>query len=392
MFKKRKRQVKKEKRDKQDVKAIRDSAKKKKHLTFFKKKSKAIKQDSQHKDEKHLPEKEVIFPDIKMYRAMPVVFFISVLLIVGGYGLLIKNNHDYKVAQSRISFKKGTNLPLLQGSSEANLTMGNSIVSKDGKDMAVEINYDDTARKTMSTFGYKYKLYLLAAPNYPVDDIELRYGYFSTDGNGVLQIHSKKGPLKNQAFILGLWDRSGMVDSDDLGVNQVTEDDVDNSITNQIATGDASSNSDATVSSSSDSIKKSSEPPVFYLRVNPASAKRVNVNWNGNEQVLIDQLFVNQNMKKLRKQLNQLKDQKKALKANIDEMQARLKKNPDDQTAEQELSTLQSKQDTINQNVARAQKNYDRVKKARFGNNILGKEQTKHKTEVSKNVANYGIN
>ena len=95
--------------------------------------------------------------------------------------------------------------------------------------MAIEINYDDTARKTMSSFGYKYKLYLLAAPNYPADNIKLKYGYFSTDGNGVLQIHSKNGKLKNQAFIVGLGDRSGMVDADNLGVNQVTEDDVDNS-------------------------------------------------------------------------------------------------------------------------------------------------------------------
>lgn len=339
----------------------------------------------------HLSEKEIIFPDIKMYRAMPIIFLVSVLLTIGGYGLLMKNNYDYKVAQSRVSFKKGTELPLLQGSSEAKLTMGNSIVSKDGRDMAVEINYDDTARKTMSSFGYKYKLYLLAAPNYPADNITLKYGYFSTDGNGVLQIHSKNGKLKNQAFIVGLWDRSGMVNADNLGVNQVTEDDVDNSITNQLATGNASSSSDTASSSSSDETKNSKQPAVFYVRINPTSAKHVNVNWDGNEQELVDQLFINKNVKKLRKQLNDLKVQKTSLYANIKEMQARLKKNPNDETAQNELSTLQNQKDTIDRNVEIAQKNYDRVSKARFGDHILGREQTKHKTEISQKVANYGL-
>ncbi len=321
---------------------------------------------------------------------MPIVFLVSLLLVGSSYGLLIKSNHDYKVEQGRVSFKKGTELPLLQGKSDATLKMGNSIVSKDGKDMAVEIKYDDVARKSMSTFGYKYKLYLLASPDYPSDDISIKYGYFSTDGNGVLQIHSKKGKLKNQAFIVGLWDRSGMVDANNLGINQATEDDVDNSITNQLATGNTNSAS-TTTSDSGDKSKKASEPPVFFLRLNPVSAKQTDMNWNDNERELINQLFVNKNIKHIRKQLNTLKKKKRQIDTNIKEMQARLKENPNDQTAESELSTLQSQQDSINQSVASAQKNYDRLSQARFGKNVLGKEQTKHKTEISNNVANYGI-
>ena len=109
------------------------------------------------------------------------------------------------------------------------------------------------------------------------------------------------------------------------------------------------------------------------MRINPTSAKHVNVNWDGNEQELVDQLFINKNVKKLRKQLNDLKVQKTSLYANIKEMQARLKKNPNDETAQNELSTLQNQKDTIDRNVEIAQKNYDRISRARFGDHILGR-------------------
>ncbi len=72
-------------------------------------------------------------------------------------------------------------------------------------------------------------------------------------------------------------------------------------------------------------------------------------------------------------------------------MQARLKEESNDETAQNELSTLQNQKDTIDRNVEIAQKNYDRISRRHGLATTFLVEQTKHKTEISQKVANYGL-
>ena len=101
-----------------------------------------------------VPEKERVFADVRLYRIMPIVFLVGVLLLVTGIGLFWKTGHDYKIAQGKKSMPYGTQLPILSGSSDRGvLTLGNSILSKDKKHLAVEIKYDDTAHQYLSAFA-----------------------------------------------------------------------------------------------------------------------------------------------------------------------------------------------------------------------------------------------
>ena len=278
-----------------------------------------------------VPEKERVFADVRLYRIMPIVFLVGVLLLVTGIGLFWKTGHDYKIAQGKKSMPYGTQLPILSGSSDrGTLTLGNSILSKDKKHLAVEIKYDDTAHQYLSAFAKNYRLWLATDQDYDTSGIKMRYGFFGTDGVGVLQLTSNR-PFENKAIVALLADHSKLATSQDLNGTSATDDTLEKSITAQLA--DATSDSSSMTDDSSS--QKDEGAPIFYARLNPYSAKK--------------------------------------------------KINPNDQVANDGLTSIQGTIDSLNKDVSTNEKNYRTLKSHQLDENILGKQQTKFKLLKTKN-------
>ena len=92
-------------------------------MTFLKGKlseKKKRKTDSKKKDTKTFKtnEKEVVFKDVRLFRIMPLIFMLGVILVGSGAGYAMYANHQYQVAQGKLSMAKNTPLPILTGSSD----------------------------------------------------------------------------------------------------------------------------------------------------------------------------------------------------------------------------------------------------------------------------------
>ncbi len=325
-------------------------------------------------------EKEHTFADVKMYRIMPLITLIGFLIVGLSFGTIFKNNHDYKVMLSRITMKKGTSLPLFQGESKGDLTVGNVIVSKDNKNLAAEIKYNDTAHQQLSSFGKKYKLYIVTSKSYHIENLSVKYGFFGTDGNGVLTVKSKV-PFPNEAFVIMIYDKGQLISSSDIQSDNVTDETLDKSITQQLA-GDNSSSMTSTQSQTNEDTR----PPVYYIRVNPASSKRVDYNWGNNERKLVDNLFVKQNLAKYRKQIKDAHKKIKMAQATLKEYDKRLAENPEDQTALSGKQQMEQSISALKEDVATADKNYQRMANYRIKKDALGVEQTNFKRLQANNM------
>lgn len=334
-------------------------------------------------------EKQVLFSDVKMYRIMPFLALLGVILIFLGYGLTISNNHAYKVSQARLTMKEGAAMPLFQGKSKGTLTVGNTIVSKDKKHVAVEIKYDDEAHQKLSAFGNRYKLALVTSTSYPGNEIHLKYGFFGSDGNGVLQISSEK-EFKDEAFAVILIDHGQLVTSEELSTGTVTDDSINKSITAQLANGDMDSDDNYSQSNSANTSNKM--PPMYYVRINPVSSKHVNYNWNNDERFLVKKLFVDDNLKKIKAQIKQNKANIAKAQITLKEYKQRLQENPNDQVAQSGISDIQSTIETLQQNADLAQKNYDRLVNVSIKKDALGQKQTKFDWYKTKNMGQFQSN
>lgn len=315
-----------------------------------------------------------------MYRIMPLITLIGFLIVGLSFGTIFKNNHDYKVMLSRITMKKGTSLPLFQGESKGDLTVGNVIVSKDNKNLAAEIKYDDTAHQQLSSFGKKYKLYIVTSKSYHIENLSAKYGFFGTDGNGVLTVKSKV-PFPNEAFVVMIYDKGQLISSSDIQSDNVTDETLDKSITQQLAGDDSSS-----MTSAQSQTNEDTRPPVYYIRVNPASSKRVDYNWGNNERKLVDNLFVKQNLAKYRKQINDAHKKIKMAQATLKEYDKRLAENPEDQTALSGKQQMEQSISALKEDVATADKNYQRMANYRIKKDALGVEQTNFKRLQANNM------
>lgn len=324
---------------------------------------------------------------------MPIVFIVGVLCLFLGFGGIGWQNHEYKVRQARQSMPLNTTLPtFMNGATDrGKLTLKNIIVSPDRKHMAVSIAYDDDAHKQLSAFGNKYRLWLVTPQGYPIKGMSVKYGFFGTDGNGVLRIDSTV-PMKNQAFAIILIDKGRLITSDDLNsTSTVTDTDINQSITAQLATGSTSDGAAVTTTDQSSSKSGASSLPMYYVRLNPYSAKVVHTDWTS-ERALVETLFVKKNLRTIKKQMQENKTKKKLAKRTLAEYNARLKVNPQDKTALDGKEDIENAIKSLDQTIASQQKNYDTLSKARFGNNILGKEQTKSHKMTTKDMAYFGNN
>lgn len=350
-------------------------------MTFLKGKlseKKKRKTDSKKKDTKTIKtnEKEVVFKDVRLFRIMPLIFMLGVILVGSGAGYAMYANHKYQVAQGKLSMAKNTTLPILTGSSDyGTLTLGNSILSKDRKHLAVEFKYNDTAHSNLSAFGRNYRLWFVTDDKYDTTGITMKYGFFGTDGVGVMQISSPK-PFENKAFIVMLMDKSSLVTDDNLSGENVSDETIDKSITAQLAgASDDSSDSESTGTDEN----KSAGRAVYYARINPYSAKHSRIDWGNDERELVNTLFIRDNLKKIAQQKKADSEKVARAKKKLAEYQERLRENPNDSTASEGVDNLNSTIQSLNENLATETKNYNHLASYNVQENILGRQQTKYR-------------
>ena len=343
-----------------------------------KQQAKEAKTKKKAKSQKNAPvrvtEKERVPADVRLFRWFPRLMAIGIVLICVGFGWIFFANHQAKVAKAAQSMPNGTQLPLYQGTEKGKLTLQNVVLSKNGKQMAASIAYDSDAHTELSSFGKNYGLWVIAPNGYPVKDLHVKYGFFGTDGNAVLQISSDH-PLKPQAFVVILVDKAQLVTARDISNGSATTDcDIDQSITAQLSTGSTGSNGANSDSSSSAISNKAS---MYYVRLNPANAKQANFNWDGNEKPLVEALFINKNLNKIRKTIKTNNIQLKQAKKTLAEYNQRLQINPQDTTAQQGKQSLENTISGLEQSNDAQNKQLKRLETADISKDILGQQQTK---------------
>lgn len=337
--------------------------------------AKAKKEKLEGKSPERVAEKEVKTPDVRTALILPFVLMTAVLCLVFSFSDLAVSHHIYSVQQSRQSMPVGTSLPLFKGEQKGELKLDSTIVSKDRKHMAVSINYDKTAHEELSSFGKRYKIWLLGANNYPIKDLHVKYGFFGTDGNAVLQINSDRS-LPNQAFVVMIVDAGNMATLSDVFSNADTIDDntIDQTITAQLSTGSTNSSSTST---NDDSNNDGKIPPMYYVRLNPYSAQKTVDYWGGDEHELVNMLFVHKNLAKIKKQMRETQAKIKRAEQTDQEFKERLKENPQDKTASEGKQNMESSLQSLESTYQAEKNNYTKLRNAKFKDNVLGQQQTK---------------
>lgn len=380
----------KKKLSKEEKKKAKAEKKKKKSNNKDSKKKDSKKKDKKKNAPARVAEKEHVFRDVRYFRYMPYSLLVALVCFLIGGIWIGYNNHQQKVEAARQSMPIGTQLPLSQGNAKGNLKVGGIIVSKDHKHMAVSISYDQTAHTNLSAFGSNYFMWLVSSPDFPVKDVHLKYGFFGTDGNGVLQINSDK-PLPNEAFVVMLADKSNLVNANQLSASGADDDqdDIDKSITAQLAEGNLNNNDDNNNNNqNSSSANTKANIPVYYVRLNPYYAKTVKT-WD-NERELCDELFVKDNLKKLKQQMNHDTSQLKEAKRTLKEYNRRLAINPQDQNAQQDQQSMEQQIQSLQESYNSAKKQYDRDISYRISEHILGDEATKFHVIQTTNLQFFG--
>ncbi len=303
---------------------------------------------------------------------MPFLLVIGGLFIGGGTYLVHHNNTAYTDRVLAASMGKGEPLLKRNKQTEGTLTLGNSVLSSDGKTLAVEIKYDDTARQQLSAFGDNYKLFILGTKENPMDKAEVNYGMFGTDGSGVLTIHESNG-FKNKAFKVMLIDKEQLIGADELTSGRALSDaELEKSIESQLADADAVKNdSENTQQDGSEKL-----PSTFIVRLNAFSAEKSYRNW-ANDREIVEDLFVDRNLEKIEKEKKALENKIKEGKKSLDEMERRLKKNPQDSAASTLKQDLTTSLENLRTAVDKQEADYERISKSKIDKQVLEPKQTK---------------
>lgn len=314
---------------------------------------------------------------------MPVYLIIAIALVTTGLTWINRNNKAYeaKVMASSMAYKE--QLPLWGGTSKGNLSLGHTRLSKDGKTLAVEIQYDDTAHQSLSSFGNRYKLRLVDTYDNPMNGTTMKYGIFGTDGSGVLTLHNPHG-FKNKSFIVMLIDNGQLVTTDDLNTSdQFSDGDLDKSITAELSNPDK--DSDDGSGTNTDTTARKKMPPLYYVRLNALNAKRNYRNWDNDSQ-MIEDLFVKGNLKAVKKNMQTVQVKIKKAKKTLAEMNSRLQENPNDDVARDNKSNLQSSLENLKTNYAALKKRYRKLSNSTISANVLDPKQTKYREFTVKDI------
>lgn len=291
-------------------------------------------------------------------------------MIIGGTAKSMQNISAHRELLMEESMQKGEPLALYAGTNKGTLTLGNSLLSKDGKTIAVEIKYDETAHKNLSSFGERYRLRLVDTFENPMK-VKMTYGLFGTDGSGVLTVHSDTG-FKDKAFMVMLIDNGQLVTGSDLqNSTALTDSELDKSITSQLSNA---TNTEEQTDQMKEEKKKL--PPLYSLRLNAKSMKQDTKNWESDRDIVED-LFVKSNLKEIENQKNDLI--KKVEKGNktLDEMKERVKENPQDTVAQNNIQEIEASITQLQDQVKIAENNIKTIQTSVIEKNVLAPKQEK---------------
>lgn len=308
-------------------------------------------------------------PDAKLFYRMPIILLVGIFCIMGGILIVWHNNSEYTHKVMSSSMPKGTELPVRSGTGgTGKLTLGNSMLSADGKTLAVEIQYNEEAHNSLSSFGDNYNLNLIDTRDNPMKNAKLSYGMFGTDGSGVLTIHQKDG-FADKAFMILLIDKGVIVSSDSLGTRRtMTDDEIKKSLAKQLEEIDTQSDNET--EKTTDNVL----PPSYMIRLNAFNAKKSYRNWDSDSEVVED-LFVDSNLKKIKENQEEIEKKLEAGEQSLEEMKKRLEKNENDSTAQRNKQELEINIEALNEELKIAKKNYDNISKSQIQSDVLEPKQ-----------------
>lgn len=305
---------------------------------------------------------------VKQAYIMPTLLVVGMLSVGSGFVISGHNTHVYNQQVMASSMTKGTELVSWGRDTQAGLTMGETKLSKDGKTLAVEIKYDETAHTVLSSFGKNYALRLITPKDNPMTGVTMNYGLFGTDGSGVLTIHNDKG-FQDKAFVVMLVDKERLVTSDDLSSTTTYSDsDIDDSITAQLS--GSQDDTQSAVSDDKQDKANAKQPAIYYVRLNGARAHKTSENWS-NDRDIVNDLFVNQTLAKRKQDMSDLRNKMKQTNKTIAEMDERLKKNPDDTIAQNNKTALTSSLTSFQTQYDSSEKSYNKIKDSTIKTNVL---------------------
>lgn len=308
--------------------------------------------------------------DVKLFYRMPLFLVLGAFSILLGVVIGQSNITAYRREILTHSMAKGEELKIREGNSEGELTLGNTLLSKDGKTLVAEIQYDTSAHQQLSSFGTNYNLYLIDTEKYVMQDVQVSYGMFETDGSGILTLYSEKG-FEDRAFMVFILDKGQLVSSSDLMTSTyLTDDEIDRSLAAQLAQLDKVTDEKAT--------KEDNEllPPTYIVRLNAFSAEKALRNWNNDGEMLED-LIVDKNLQKLNTEKEKLADKQEVGKHTLEEMEKRIKENPKDETAKSSITDLNNSLKKIESEISKIENKIAELNRSYISSDSLEPKQTK---------------
>lgn len=315
--------------------------------------------------------------DAKLFYRMPILLLVGIFCMLGGGLIVWHNNSEYTQKIMSSSMPKGTALPIRMGTGgtggTGKLTLGNSLLSADGETLAVEIQYNEEAHNSLSSFGDNYSLNLIVTRENPMKNAKVNYGMFGTDGSGVLTIH-QKGGFADKAFMIYLIDKGIIVSSDSLGTRRtMTDEEIEKSLAKQLEEIDTQTDTDN--EKTTDKVL----PPTYVIRLNAFNAEKSYRNWDTDSEVVED-LFVDGNLKKIKEKQKEMGKQLESGETSLEEMNKRLEKNEHDSTAQRNKQELERNIKTLKEELEKAQKNYDKISKSHIQSDVLEPKQESFET------------
>lgn len=306
--------------------------------------------------------------DVKWFYFMPVLLVIGLVFVAAGGFMVHHNSSEYTKKILASSMAKGEELFLRNGESEGTLTLGNTLLSADGKTLAAEVRYDEEAHKQLSSFGQNYNLFLIDTEDNVMDDAELSYGMFGTDGSGVLTIHREKG-FENKAFMVFILDKGVLVTTEDLQTDRTMSDsEISKSLSAQLAEIEEKHSDDESM------MDDERLPPTYIVRLNAQSAKKSYRNWKNDKQ-LVEDLFVDGNLKKIESKKEDIESRISAGEQTLGEMNERLEQNPEDEIALSTKQDIENSIENLEKELKKAEDNFDKISETKIDNDVLAPKQ-----------------
>lgn len=268
-----------------------------------------------------------------------------VLLLASSIGYFMVGKSKYNYWSLNNTTAPGTTLAYSR--SLAPVTIASVWTDKNRDVTVVEFKYDDTAKNLLSTKGKNYNLYLATDKKDPNPKVEkMEYGLLGTEGNGYLFIKGKLKPRAYQIYIANTLEFTS--ETSDVSTS-TTVSDIDESVTKKISEVSLSDISDNGIAE--DKEKKADEPVAdnINFRINNYSVNTKVFKGSfldANGDIDYSAILKNTNIKTLidftNKQIEKSEHQLTILDVGLKEYQDRLRQNPEDLQAKENIETTKT--------------------------------------------------